>query len=105
MKEKNAYWVPTMGFYFYIVDEVKSSGAHKYMTDVLARARQNFATARELGVKIAAGFDASEADQQGKNARELIAMTKLGLPAVETLRAATVNAAELLGKSDDVGTI
>jgi imidazolonepropionase-like amidohydrolase len=32
-------------------------------------------------------------------------MTKLGLPAVETLRAATVNAADLLGMSDDVGTI
>ena len=32
-------------------------------------------------------------------------MTKLGLPAAETLRAATVNAAELLGKSDDLGSI
>jgi imidazolonepropionase-like amidohydrolase len=105
MKEKNAFWVPTMGFYFYMVDQVKSPRARQYMTEVLARARQSFATAQELGVRIAAGFDASDADFQGKNARELIAMTKLGLPAVETLRAATVNAAELLGRSDDVGTI
>jgi imidazolonepropionase-like amidohydrolase len=105
MKEKHAYWVPTMGYYYFIVDEVKSPKAHEYITGVLTRAHQSFATAQELGVKIAAGFDASDVDTQGKNARELIAMTKLGLPAVETLRAATVNAADLLGMSDDVGTI
>jgi imidazolonepropionase-like amidohydrolase len=105
MKEKNVFWVPTIGYYFYRVDQVKSSKAHKYMSDALDRTRQNFVIARELGIKIAAGFDASSADGQGKNARELIAMTKLGLPAAETLRAATVNAAELLGKSDDVGSI
>ena len=105
IKQKNAFWVPTIGHYFYRVDQVRSPRAHKYMSDILDRTRQNFVIARELGIKIAAGFDASTADGQGKNARELIAMTKLGMPAVETLRAATVNAAELLGKSDDVGSI
>jgi imidazolonepropionase-like amidohydrolase len=105
MKEKKAFWVPTIGYYFYRVDEVKSPNARKYMSETLTRTRQNLATAQELGVRIASGFDASTADQQGKNAHELIAMTKLGLPAVETLRAATVNAAELLGKSEDVGSI
>jgi imidazolonepropionase-like amidohydrolase len=75
------------------------------MSEALARARDNFKIAQALGVKIASGFDASTADGQGENARELIAMTKLGLPAVETLRAATVSAAELLGKSEDVGSI
>jgi len=75
------------------------------MSEALARARDNFKIAQEMGVKIASGFDASTPDGQGKNARELIAMTKLGLPAVDTLRAATVNAAELLGKSEDVGSI
>ena len=105
IKEKKAFWVPTIGYYFYRVDEVKSPNARKYMSETLTRTRQNLATAQELGVRIASGFDASTADQQGKNAHELIAMTKLGLPAVETLRAATVNAAELLGKSEDVGSI
>jgi len=105
IKQKNAFWVPTIGYYFYRVDQVKSPKAHKYMSEALDRTRQNFVIARELGIKIAAGFDASSADGQGKNARELIAMTKLGQPAAEALRAATVNAAELLGKSDDVGSI
>ena len=105
IKQKNAFWVPTIGHYFYRVDQVKSPEAHKYMSEVLARTRQNFVIARELSIRIANGFDASSADGQGKNARELIAMTRLGLPAAETLQAATVNAAELLGKSDDVGSI
>ena len=105
IKQKNAFWVPTIGYYFYKVDQVKSAKAHKYMSDTLDRTRQNFVIARELGIKIASGFDASTAVEQGKNARELIGMTKLGMPAAETLRAATINAAELLGKTDDVGSI
>lgn len=105
IKQKKAFWVPTIGYYFYRIDEVKSPRAHAYMSEALVRARDNFKIAQEIGVKIASGFDASSADGQGKNAHELIAMTKLGLPAVETLRAATVNAAELLGKSEDVGSI
>jgi imidazolonepropionase-like amidohydrolase len=94
-----------MGYYFDAVDKVKSPRAHAYMAEVLARAQQNFITGQELGVKIANGFDASTADDHGQNAREMIAMTKLRLPALETLRAATVNAAELLGKTDEVGAI
>jgi imidazolonepropionase-like amidohydrolase len=105
IKEKNAFWVPTIGFYFYAVDETKSPRARQYMAETLARMKANFVIARELGVNIAAGFDADSAANQGRNARELIAMTRLGLPAVETIRAATVNAAELLGKSDQVGSI
>jgi imidazolonepropionase-like amidohydrolase len=105
IKQKNAFWVPTMAVYFYGVDRAKSAAARKYMTDVLTRARQSFAIAQELGVKIAAGFDADSAEDQGRNARELTAMTKLGLPATEAIRAATVNAAELLGRSEDVGSI
>src|SRR5579862_8098567 len=35
MKEKGVYWVPTMGYYFYHVDQVKSPEAHNYMEEVL----------------------------------------------------------------------
>jgi hypothetical protein len=51
------------------------------MIEALVRARDNLKIAQEIGVKIASGFDASTADGQGKNAHQLIAMTKLGLPA------------------------
>lgn len=48
------------------------------------------------GREIAAGFDAAAADGQGKNATELVARTKPGMPPLEAIQAATVNAAELL---------
>jgi imidazolonepropionase-like amidohydrolase len=62
-------------------------------------------TAKTLGVKIAAGFDASEAKGQGKNADELVALVKHGLTPIEAIRAATTSAAELLGWEDRVGAI
>jgi imidazolonepropionase-like amidohydrolase len=75
------------------------------MQETLERTRQNISTARELGVKIANGFDPSSAEAHGKNAREIIAMPKLGLPPIEAIRAATTNAAELMGWSDKIGSI
>jgi imidazolonepropionase-like amidohydrolase len=105
MKEKNAFWVPTIGYYFYAVDTAKSPQPHKYMQDTLDRTRQNISNARELGVKIANGFDPSSAEAHGKNSREIIAMTKLGLPPLEAIRAATTNASELMGWKDKVGSL
>jgi len=105
MKEKGVYWVPTMGYYFYRVDQVKSPEAHKYMEDVLQRARQNIPIARELGVRIANGFDPSSPESHGQNAHEIIAITKLGLTPIEAIRAATTTAAELMGWQDKVGSI
>jgi imidazolonepropionase-like amidohydrolase len=105
MRAKGVYWVPTMGFFFYRVDRSPSPAAHKYMEGVLQRAQQNIPIARELGVKIANGFDASGAEEQGNNAREIIAMNKLGLPPIEAIRSATANAADLMGWRDKVGSI
>src|SRR5579863_3677655 len=105
MKEKNAFWVPTIGHYFYAVGTAKSPQTHKYMQETLQRTRQNISTARELGVKIANGFDPASAEEHGKNAREIIAMTKLGLSPLEAIRSATANASELMGWQDKIGSI
>ncbi len=105
MKQKNAFWVPTIGYYFYAVDTAKTPQPHKYMQETLERTRQNISTARELGVKIANGFDPSSAEAHGKNSHEIIAMTKLGLSPLEAIRAATTNAAELMGWQAKVGSI
>jgi imidazolonepropionase-like amidohydrolase len=75
------------------------------MQETLERARQNISVARELGVRIANGFDPSSAEAHGKNSREIIAMTKLGLSPIEAIRAATTNAAELMGWKDKVGSL
>jgi imidazolonepropionase-like amidohydrolase len=75
------------------------------MEETLQRARQNISTARELGVKIANGFDPASAGEHGKNAHEIIAMRKLRLSPHEAIRAATTNAAELMAWQDQVGSI
>ena len=105
MKEKGAYWVPTIGFYFYNADTAKSPEAQRYRHAAVERARQNLAIARELGVKIANGHDPASAEEHGHNAEEIIAVSKLGVGPVEAIRAATTSAADLLGWQDKVGSI
>ena len=62
----------------------------------MQRIQDSIQTARSLGVKSAAGYDASSAERQGRNAEELLAMTKRGIPALEAIRAATINAGRLM---------
>jgi imidazolonepropionase-like amidohydrolase len=105
MKEKNAYWVPTKG---HCRDRLKTETnprIRKYCEDSLQRARENIAIARELGTKIASGFDPASPDAHGKNADEIVTATELGLTPIEAIRAATVNAADLMGWQDRVGAI
>ena len=64
----------------------------------------SFARAYKAGVKIAFGTDAG-VYAHGKNWMEFVYMNEAGMPALETIRAATVSAAELLGMTDKVGSI
>src|SRR5829696_5842063 len=63
-----------------------------------------FAKAYKAGVKIAFGTDAG-VFSHGKNWKEFVYMVEGGMPALEVLRSATMNAAELLGVSDMLGAI
>jgi len=63
-----------------------------------------FAKAYKAGVKIAFGTDAG-VYAHGKNWMEFVYMTEAGMPAMEALKCATSNAAELLGLSDRVGSL
>ena len=56
------------------------------------------------GVKIAFGTDAG-VSKHGRNADEFELMVKHGMPASEAIKAATVNAADLLGLSSEIGTL
>src|SRR6185436_14652538 len=59
----------------------------------------SFRLLRQAGVPIVLGTDAGVLPH-GKNARELAALTEAGLPPAEALRAATSDAAALLGARD-----
>ncbi|MCC7268754.1 MAG: amidohydrolase family protein [Caulobacteraceae bacterium] len=56
------------------------------------------------GVKIAFGTD-SGVSKHGRNADEFEWLVKMGLPPAEAIKAATVNAADLLGLSGEIGTL
>ncbi|UOQ76292.1 amidohydrolase family protein [Hymenobacter sp. 5516J-16] len=63
-----------------------------------------FGRAYKAGVKIAFGTDAS-VFRHGVNAFEFRYMVEAGMPPLQALRAATVNAAELLGQTPALGTL
>jgi imidazolonepropionase-like amidohydrolase len=60
--------------------------------------------AHQAGVKIAFGTD-SAVSPHGSNPQEFLMLSRAGLTAEESLVAATVNAADLLRLSDEIGTI
>ncbi len=66
--------------------------------------RENFRRAHRDGVKMAFGTDAG-VYPHGDNARQFGFMVRYGMTPIETIRAATTSAAELLGWSDRVGSL
>jgi len=73
-------------------------------TEVVGIHRDSVSRAMAAGVKIAMGTD-SGVTPHGQNLRELAEMAKLGMPGDQVLRSSTTVAADLLGVSDDLGTI
>jgi imidazolonepropionase-like amidohydrolase len=66
--------------------------------------RENFERAVKGGAKMAFGTDAG-VYPHGDNARQFFYMVKYGLTPAQAIRAATSNAADLIGRAKDVGTI
>ncbi|MGH9746013.1 MAG: amidohydrolase family protein [Candidatus Acidiferrales bacterium] len=108
MKQHGTYLVPTVFLEDWLFANYQHLGFTQSMTDkmnmVLPIAKQNIAHAFKEGVKVAFGTDAA-VYPHGMNAGEFATMVKMGLPPLVAIQAATVNAADLLGWSDRVGTI
>jgi imidazolonepropionase-like amidohydrolase len=109
-KKYGTYYVPTI-----IAGKSVSDSASKhpgyFPERIAAKAiaigpiiQGTFAKAYKAGVKIAFGTDAG-VYAHGKNWMEFIYMTEAGMPALEAIKCATVNAADLIGVSDKVGSI
>ena len=69
-----------------------------------AQIQKTFEKAYKRGVKIAFGTDAG-VFPHGENYREFIYMTEVGMPNLEAIQAATLNAAMLLGVENTLGTL
>lgn len=108
MKEHGTYLCPTVYLEEWLLENYKPLGFTPSMIEkmntVLPIARQNEAHAFQAGVKVAFGTDAA-VYPHGMNAHEFAMMVKMGLPPLKAIQSATVNAADLLGWSDRVGTL
>jgi imidazolonepropionase-like amidohydrolase len=104
MKAKGIFWVPTMTgrertIRLWLADpQQREKGLNRQQV-----LRSTVANARRLGVKVALGFDAASAADQGHSADELQTMVDYGFTPLEALRAATLGGAELYG--DKIGAI
>ena len=110
MKQTGAYYVPTLstvnGYLERLAKDPNAyTGAVKQQIEWrIGVTGRSLLKAYPAGVKIAFGTDAG-VSKHGRNADEFELMVKYGMPPVEALKAATVNAAELLGVSAEAGTI
>lgn len=71
---------------------------------LLRQSRDSFALARRVGVTIAGGSDAG-VFAHGTNARELELMVQYGMSPAEALRASTLAAAAVLGRTGELGQL
>ena len=92
----------------YILAEGEKNGVFKQSLDkervIGLKQRQTFQAATRAGVKMVFGTDAG-VYPNGDNAHQFATMVKWGMTPLQAIRAATVTAAEALGRSDDVGAI
>jgi len=109
LKEHGTYFVPTITAGKSVADSAKILGFFPSVIAGKAQAvgpliQNTFAKAYKAGVKIAFGTDAG-VYKHGKNWLEFVYMNEAGMPPLETIKSATVSAADLIGISDKVGTI
>ncbi|WP_339862584.1 amidohydrolase family protein [Paremcibacter congregatus] len=108
MKKQGTYFVPTVSVHD-MLEKLKADGkvegkmlAHN--DAFLAQHPDTILRAYKMGVQIATGSDAGVVPH-GKNYREIERFVALGIPAAQALKMATVNGADLLGRSEDLGTL
>jgi imidazolonepropionase-like amidohydrolase len=108
MVKRGTFYVPTIDHNRYYIDNWQKIGyADGFQEKSKAYIQRNLETARKAhkaGVKIAMGSDAIYS-MFGENTRELGWFVKAGMTPEEALKAATVSAAELLGKSGELGAV
>ena len=110
MKKQGTYYVPTLSTVNGYLERL-AANPNAYAPDVkkqidwrIGVTGQSLAKAAPAGVKIAFGTDAG-VSKHGRNADEFELMVKYGMTPVEAIKAATVNAADLLGLASEIGTI
>jgi len=108
-KKHGTWYVPTITAGRSVADSAKIPGYYQPVIvpkaiSIGSQLQATFAKAYKAGVKIAFGTDAA-VYAHGKNWLEFVYMNEGGMPALEAIKCATMNAAELLGMSAQLGSI
>ena len=108
-KEYGTWYIPTLTAGRSVADSAKKPGyypavvAEKAM-QIGPRLKETFSRAYKAGVKIAFGTDAG-VYKHGLNWLEFTYMIEGGMKPMDAIKAATINAAEVLGMKDQLGSI
>ncbi|OSZ80418.1 amidohydrolase [Chitinophagaceae bacterium IBVUCB2] len=108
-KQYGTWYVPTLTAGAAVADSAKKPGYYPELVtpkalEIGPKIKATFAKAYKAGVKIAFGTDAG-VYKHGMNWLEFSHMIEAGMPAMEAIKAATINAADLLGEKDKLGSI
>jgi imidazolonepropionase-like amidohydrolase len=108
MARKKLFYVPTIDHNRYYVDNAMMlrypPTAIAPLKDYIARNLETAKKAHRAGVRFAMGSDVVYT-MFGENTRELAWFIKAGMTPEQALKTATINAAELLGHANDLGSL
>lgn len=109
MKKHGTYYVPTIMAGKWVAEKAGIEGFFPEQVRPKAALvgpliQQTFAKAYASGVKIAFGTD-SGVSAHGDNAREFEFMVEVGMPQIQAIKSATIEAAKLLKIDDILGTV
>ncbi len=104
MVAHGTFYVPTIYVGAYVAEGRAAAGAPVWVK-MLSIHEETFRRALKAGVKIAFGTDAGGFAWTENPAKEFAYMVKWGMTPAQALRSATTSAAQLLGWSDQVGSI
>ncbi|MBA3357563.1 MAG: amidohydrolase family protein [Pyrinomonadaceae bacterium] len=104
MVRQGTYWCPTIYVGVYVAEGRAAAGAPIWLTmrDMQAKA---FPVAVRKGVKIAYGTDAGGYAWTENQAKEFAYMVRYGMTPLQAIQSATIVAADLLERPNDLGAI
>lgn len=110
MRERGTYLLPTISVYQAMSDKGQELGVPQYIqrktAEILEASREAFRLALEMDVPIAAGTDCgAPGHPHGTLLQELTLMVESGATPMQALRYCTSAPADLLGLSEEVGTL
>jgi imidazolonepropionase-like amidohydrolase len=109
MRQHGTYYVPTIIAGRFVAEQAEQPGYFSELVRPKAAAigpliQDTFARAYAAGVPIAFGTDTG-VSPHGDNWKEFTYMIEAGMPAMEAIISATVSAADLLDRSEDLGSL